>query len=175
MIVFGLAVQQYLALGERLSNRANQLKYIWRVNSGISLMRVPKLKNVIGRLAIAGCDFACIARSAVIGNCNFKRARRVISPAARGAPMQHEPEVQRLSASEQWGRITSVIATAIASTEEALRLQRAATQQLDLAQYAISALTDELSAVMAIPGRRERARVHAFEPAIARSSRAIAA
>ena len=139
-------------------------------------MTVPKLKNVMGRFAIAGCEFARFAKSMIFGNGVFKSVWRVTLPTAEGTRMQHEPETQRLSASEQWTRITSILVTAIAGAEEAQRLQKAATQQLDLAQYAISTLTDELAAVMAIPGRRERASIHQFEPVLVRvSDRSIAA
>ncbi|MFN0218798.1 MAG: hypothetical protein ACKVP4_08310 [Hyphomicrobium sp.] len=56
-----------------------------------------------------------------------------------------------------------MVKTAIRGAEEANRRQTAATQQLDLAQYALYTLGDELAAVMAIPGRREPASVHVLD------------
>jgi hypothetical protein len=139
-------------------------------------MRVPNLKIVMSDFASASRVFARSAQIYFLDSGFSKRAWRVTSPIAKGASMHNEPDTLRLSASEQWSRITTVLVTAIAGAEEAQRLQKAATQQLDLAQYAISTLTDELAAVMAIPGRRERASVHQFESVLVRAGdRSIAA
>lgn len=139
-------------------------------------MRVPDLKIVMSHFVSASRVFARLAQVYFFDSVVCKRAWRVTSPIAKGASMHNEPDALRLSPSEQWSRITTVLVSAIAGAEEAQRLQKAATQQLDLAQYAISTLTDELAAVMAIPGRRERASVHQFEPVLVRTSdRSIAA
>jgi hypothetical protein len=62
----------------------------------------------------------------------------------------------RLTDSDQWSALSKVLTSAVVGAEEAGRLQKAATQQLDLAQYGISMLVDELSAVMTVAGRRDR-------------------
>lgn len=82
----------------------------------------------------------------------------------------------RLTVSQQWARLTGVLQSAISSAGEAKRRQTAAHQQLDLAQYALYTLGDELSGVMTIPGRREPASVHVLEaPAALTKSKALAA
>jgi hypothetical protein len=62
----------------------------------------------------------------------------------------------RLSTADQWSALSNVLTRAVVGAGEAGRLQKAATQQLDLAQYGISTLVDELSAVMTLTGRRDR-------------------
>ncbi len=82
----------------------------------------------------------------------------------------------RLTLADQWIRMTGVVEGAIASAGETRKLQAAAIQQLDLAQYALSTLMDELSAVMLVPGRRERAAVYVLETGQVRApSTALAA
>jgi predicted amidohydrolase len=68
----------------------------------------------------------------------------------------HQPASARLSPADQWSSVSAVLEASVAGAEEAHKLQTAATQLLDLAQYGISTLVDELSAVMTIPGRRDR-------------------
>ncbi len=83
---------------------------------------------------------------------------------------------QRLSLADQWDRLAGVLGGAITNAQQAKQLQSSATQQLDLAQYALSTLMDELSAVMLVPGRRERAAVYVLETAPQRAvSQALAA
>jgi hypothetical protein len=62
----------------------------------------------------------------------------------------------RLSGADQWLALSRVLTSAVVGAEEAGRLQKAATQQLDLAQYGISTLVDELTGVMTMAGRRDR-------------------
>jgi hypothetical protein len=62
----------------------------------------------------------------------------------------------RLTGADQWLALSSVLTRAVVGAEEAGRLQKAATQQLDLAQYGISTLVDELAGVMTMTGRRDR-------------------
>jgi hypothetical protein len=69
-------------------------------------------------------------------------------------------EPRRLTISEQWDRISGIIVGAASRAEEATRCHASATQQLDLAQYALTSLVDELSAVMDLGGRRRRGTVH---------------
>jgi hypothetical protein len=81
-------------------------------------------------------------------------------------PRQIRPrriEPRRLTISEQWDRISGIIVGAASRAEEATRCHASATQQLDLAQYALTSLVDELSAVMDVGGRRRRATVHVLE------------
>lgn len=89
------------------------------------------------------------------------------APAA--TPRVEAVEPSRLSADRQWAKVTGVLSAAIAGANAAAQLQRTATQKIDLAQYGLGTLIDELSAVMTVPGRRERAQVvhlaaHAAEP-----------
>ncbi len=70
----------------------------------------------------------------------------------------------RISLAAQWQRLTETLTQSIDRAEHAQQLQAAATRQLDLAQYAMTTLMDELSAVMTVPGRRASAVVHRFEP-----------
>ena len=69
-------------------------------------------------------------------------------------------EPPRLTIAEQWGRISGIITGAASRAEEATRCHASATLQLDLAQYALTSLVDELAAVMDVGGRRRRATVH---------------
>lgn len=77
-----------------------------------------------------------------------------------------------LTVAQQWSRLASVVDAAITGAADAGRRQAAATQQLDLAQYGLSTLGDELAAVMHVPGRRERATVHPFERPAAKPEKA---
>lgn len=87
------------------------------------------------------------------------RSRLVFLP-AKAAPRQVEP--RRLTLSEQWNHIATIVTGAASRAEEAARCHASATLQLDLAQYALTSLVDELSAVMDVGGRRRRATVHVF-------------
>ena len=69
---------------------------------------------------------------------------------------------------DQWQRVSGTLTQAVSRAEQAHTLQTAATRQLDLAQYALITLMDELSAVMTVPSRRGPAMVHRFEPAVQR-------
>ncbi|MFA5957492.1 hypothetical protein [Hyphomicrobium sp.] len=79
-------------------------------------------------------------------------------PAQRELPKRSEP--RRLSIAEQWTYLSDIVMGAASRAEEATRCHASATQQLDLAQYALTSLVDELSAVMDMGGRRRRATVH---------------
>lgn len=95
-----------------------------------------------------------IDRVAALGSCRLKRVAR--GDAAK-VPV-------RISLAAQWQRLTDTLTQSIDRAEQAQQLQAAATRQLDLAQYAMTTLMDELSAVMTVPGRRASAVVHRFEP-----------
>ena len=94
---------------------------------------------------------------------------RMASKAATKLAMTSAAPVA-LTANDQWSRVSGVLTNAIAGAREAGQLQFAATRQLDLAQYALYTLRDELSAVMSVPGRREPASVHVLD---ANPSRAV--
>jgi hypothetical protein len=80
----------------------------------------------------------------------------------------HRPAATPLGLADQWSRLARVIGRSVTGAETAQKLQLAATQQLDLAQYGISTLIDELSAVMIISGRRDRqATLHVLGSAFA--------
>jgi hypothetical protein len=92
------------------------------------------------------------------------KARRSIpaTPPAR-------PSLARLSAAEQWASVSGVLTRSNGQASHARELQGRASQQIDLASYAFNSVIDELSAVMALPARREPAVVHLFEPALVRA------
>ena len=70
-------------------------------------------------------------------------------------------EPRRLTLAEQWVRLSDIVLGAASRAEEAARCHAAATQQLDLAHYALNSLVDELAAVMDMGARvRRRATVH---------------
>ncbi len=74
--------------------------------------------------------------------------------------MPRPSEPLRLSLSEQWHRLSDIVTSAASRAEEATRCHASATLQLDLAQYALASLVDELSAVMDVGGRRRGATLH---------------
>jgi hypothetical protein len=74
--------------------------------------------------------------------------------ARRGASISQQPSP--LAAADQWARLSHVLTRAVTGAEQAQTLQTAALQQLDLAQYGVSTLIDELSAVMNLSGRQDR-------------------
>jgi hypothetical protein len=80
-----------------------------------------------------------------------------------GTQMAPYKEPAPMTISEQWNRLTSIIQTAASRADDAARCHAAAALQLDLAQYGVTTLIDELSAVMEMPGRRPRATVHVLE------------
>jgi Asp/Glu/hydantoin racemase len=82
---------------------------------------------------------------------------------------------ERIGAAEQFARVAGVVSSAIETVTDVNRRQAAVAQQLDLAQYALNSLSDELSAVMSVPGWRERAPVYRFEPVPVRAQSALAA
>src|SRR6185312_13025226 len=65
-------------------------------------------------------------------------------------------EPRRLTLAEQWNSLSEIIKGAASRAEEATRCHTSAAMQLDLAQYALTSLVDELSAVMDVGGRRRR-------------------
>jgi hypothetical protein len=102
----------------------------------------------------------------------FIFAKLVGAPAHPLPPQRAEP--RPLTLSEQWAALTGIVMGAAARAEEAVRCHVSATQQIDLAQYALSSMIDELSAVMDMGGRvRRRATIHVFgaaQPAISMPS-----
>lgn len=72
-----------------------------------------------------------------------------------------------LTGAEQWSRLTQILSGASAGVHSAQRLQDGATQKLDLADYGLTTLIDELSAVMTVPGRKSRqSTVHVMTAAV---------
>jgi hypothetical protein len=84
--------------------------------------------------------------------------RAVANTVKSEMPRQREP--RRLTIAEQWTYISDIVVGAASRAEEAARCHASATLQLDLAQYALSSLVDELSSVMDVGGRRRLATVH---------------
>ena len=72
-------------------------------------------------------------------------------------------EPRRLTLAEQWTRLGDIVKGAMLSADEAAHCHASAAMQLDLAQYALTSLVDELSAVMDVGGRRKRANVYVLE------------
>jgi hypothetical protein len=72
-------------------------------------------------------------------------------------------EPQRLTLVEQWAAISRIIGHAASGAEEAMRCHKSAAMQVDLAQYALGSLVDELAAVMNVGERRSRANVHVLD------------
>ncbi len=93
----------------------------------------------------------------------YQRMSRRLQPASAA------PVSARMSAAEQWERVTGVVVRSSGQANHARELQGRAMQQIDLATYAFNSIVDELATVMALPARREPAVVHLFEPALARS------
>jgi hypothetical protein len=79
------------------------------------------------------------------------------------AEMAPYMEPRRLTLAEQWTSLSDIIKGATSRAEEATRCHASAAMQLDLAQYALASLVDELSAVMDVGGRRQRATVHVLD------------
>lgn len=79
------------------------------------------------------------------------------------------PLIARLSATEQWERVTGVLVRSDGHANQAREFQGRASQQIDLASYAFNSIIDELAVVMALPARRELSVVHLFEPATVRT------
>ena len=102
-------------------------------------------------------------------------------------PVQAAQRVQavpgRMTLADQWSKITSVLVRSVEGASAVKDMQSAATQQLDLAQYGLSTLVDELAAVMAMPGQANiapsryanSATVHAFGANIEAAGSVIAA
>jgi hypothetical protein len=83
-------------------------------------------------------------------------------PPAVASPVR-AAEPRRLTIADQWAYLTDIVMGAASRVEEATRCHASATQQLDLAQYALSSLVDELATVMDMGERvRRRATIHVF-------------
>ncbi|AGK59841.1 hypothetical protein HYPDE_40863 [Hyphomicrobium denitrificans 1NES1] len=90
---------------------------------------------------------------------------RQIWPAAKQQKIETTAYIEphRLTFVEQWGYLSDTIKGALSRAEEATRCHTSAALQLDLAQYALTSLVDELSAVMDVGGRRRPATVHMLD------------
>lgn len=97
---------------------------------------------------------------------NAKLRRPAISQFFSKSQKANQPpirEPRRLSLADQWACVSGIIRTAVTRTDEAVRCHSSAALQLDLAQYGLLTLVDELSAVMDMQGRRRRSNVHVLE------------
>jgi hypothetical protein len=94
-----------------------------------------------------------------------------MTPAHAAVPKAREP--RRLTITDQWNFLSDIVMGAASRAEEAARCHASATLQLDLAQYALTSLVDELSGVMEMGGRRRRATVHVLGVSPSPSRRAI--
>jgi hypothetical protein len=104
-------------------------------------------------------DFAVVSRAIAWGR------EALHLPFSHGAKTEAmaNGEPRRLALVEQWNYLSDIIKSAFVSAEEASRCHKSAALQLDLAQYALNSLVDELSAVMDVGGRRRAATVHVFD------------
>lgn len=110
------------------------------------------------------------ARLSAFARSHAGRLSRIVSsrttphvPETRTQQFELAATPKRLDLADQWNKLAGVLTTAIEGTCNVREMQAAATQQLDLAQYGITTLIDELTAVMALPGRNARlATVHAL-------------
>jgi hypothetical protein len=98
---------------------------------------------------------------------------RDVEPASTASGRDHSRTSGHspMSIGAQWLRLAGIVSKAIERAQQANECHRAATRQIDLAQYALSSLVDELSAVMTIRGHRPMAVVHVFEPSAQRPAR----
>lgn len=112
---------------------------------------INKLANLLGRILNAISWAVAYLRSAAVSRFAAEPRRSQIKPYI---------EPRRLTLTDQWNRLAEIIRTAAWRADEATRCQTAAAVQLDLAQYGLTTLVDELSAVMDMQGRRRRATVH---------------
>jgi hypothetical protein len=119
----------------------------------LGIMIYTSTNRLVGDLALLTRFFAWI------------RAVRPIWPAAKPQKIETAGyiEPRRLTFVEQWGYLSDTIKGALSRAEEATRCHTSAALQLDLAQYALSSLVDELSAVMDVGGRRRPATVHMLD------------
>lgn len=123
------------------------------------------VRDTFARLATAGSTALRTFHS--YSSTRAKRVSRADAPvyvAIPAAPRQ-------LALAEQWSKIAAVLVSSVEGAQAATEMQSAATQKIDLAQYGLITLVDELSAVMTMPGRSRRsATVHAFGASDARMS-----
>jgi hypothetical protein len=105
-------------------------------------------------------DFSTVSRViARVRDASYLRF--VQSRAKTNIAVDREP--RRLTLVEQWNSLSNIIKGAFFSAEEASRCHKSAALQLDLAQYALTSLVDELSAVMDVGERRRVATVHVLD------------
>ena len=103
------------------------------------------------------------------------RPRQAASNKGAGGAIVIAMAPKKLSAGDQWARLSGVVCAAITSAANARDLQAGAAQQLDLATYALYNLFDELTSVMSEPLVREAAVVHRLQPKASRRSAAALA
>lgn len=151
---------------------------ITTTNSSGFLLAAPAIAGRLMRplVGMASRITLAVAALRLVRAPHQSRPAQVIEAPSLPAASQKQAEPARLSAAIQWARLSDVVSTAIAGAKSAADLQSSATQQLDLAQYGLTTLMDELSAVMSVPGRRERAQVYRLEPVAAQpENQALAA
>lgn len=105
-------------------------------------------------------------RSAIRAARSAFRQRPVTAAVRTGGAMARD---------EQFARLSGIVARGVTRADDASGFHKSAALQLDLAQYALSSVMDELSVVMAVPGRGSPALVRIFEPRMARDFAAVRA
>ncbi|MEQ1653677.1 MAG: hypothetical protein ABL897_14410 [Hyphomicrobium sp.] len=117
-----------------------------------SLSHFSRVDAVLARL---GQRFGALA--GLVGSA-LNAAPQLVARPASSLPVAKAPAsiAARLTVVDQWSKLSSILNASIGGAVAAHDMQSAATRQLDLAQYGLTTLVDELSAVMSIPGRRSR-------------------
>lgn len=118
----------------------------------------PKLAFALPSLPYSLPDWGSFI-AAWIGRSGVSTARVAPSRSVAHSIVAHSvvgPAPARLRAPDQWAKLNGILARAVGGADAARQLQASATQQLDLAQYGLTTLVDELSAIMTIPGRQSR-------------------
>lgn len=88
----------------------------------------------------------------------------------RAEPVERRPvsaeqpaRPRRMGRDEEWLKLAGIVRTAVQRADDATGFHASASQQLDLAQYALASLLDELAGVMPVPNRRGPALVRVLE------------
>lgn len=120
-----------------------------------ALASLPDFSRVDAVLARLGQRFGALTAFFVAA---LNAAPKLVSRPASSFPVAKRPATTAasLTVADQWSKLSQILNASIGGAVAAHDMQSAATRQLDLAQYGLTTLVDELSAVMALPGRRSR-------------------
>ena len=85
-------------------------------------------------------------RNAQVSDCAAKSAGPAPAPQAAITIPSHQ-----LRGASQWERVTGIIATATVAARNAATVQEAARVQLEVAEFSIDRIRDEIADIMALP------------------------